>query len=356
MQRFGDINMPYIEVADVKDLMRRKMMTLPFSPQLIEEMKKALDNGEQVILFQNRRGYTPVLECRKCGWVPKCQFCDVSLTYHQEFNKMVCHYCGSTYDVPKACPNCGEQEIRSYGLGTEKIEEEVHKLFPQAKTARLDLDTTQSRNAYERILADFSQQKTNILVGTQMVSKGLDFDNVHVVGILDADTMLTRPDFRAFERSFQMMSQVAGRAGRRNKAGHVILQTKHAEYPVVKQILENNYEEMYRNQDADRMNFNYPPYCRLIYIYLRHRNDKTVGEAAKALGISLRQSLGNIVLGPDKPVVSRISLMYIRRIMVKVPLSASTNKVRTSLAAIVKQLSTIPAFHSVNIYYDVDPI
>lgn len=356
MQRFGDINMPYIEVADVKDLMRRKMMTLPFSPQLIEEMKKALDNGEQVILFQNRRGYTPVLECRKCGWVPKCQFCDVSLTYHQEFNKMVCHYCGSTYDVPKSCPNCGEQEIRSYGFGTEKIEEEVHKLFPQAKTARLDLDTTQSRNAYERILADFSQQKTNILVGTQMVSKGLDFDNVHVVGILDADTMLTRPDFRAFERSFQMMSQVAGRAGRRNKAGHVILQTKHAEYPVVKQIVENNYEEMYRNQDADRMNFNYPPYCRLIYIYLRHRNDKTVGEAAKALGISLRQSLGNIVLGPDKPVVSRISLMYIRRIMVKVPLSASTNKVRTSLAAIVKQLSTIPAFHSVNIYYDVDPI
>jgi len=356
MQRYGDINMPVIKVVDIKDLLRRKMMSLPFSPQLTEEMKKALDNGEQVILFQNRRGYTPVLECHKCGWVPTCQFCDVSLTYHQEFNKMVCHYCGSTYDVPRVCPNCGEQEIHSYGFGTEKIEEEVRKLFPQAKTARLDLDTTQSRNAYEHILSDFSQQKTNILVGTQMVSKGLDFDNVHVVGILDADTMMTRPDFRAFERSFQMMSQVAGRAGRRNKPGCVILQTKHTDYPVIKQIVENNYEEMFQAQDIERKNFKYPPYSRLIYVYLKHRNDKTVGEAAKVLGISLRQSFGNIILGPDKPVVSKIHMMHIRRIMVKVPLSANTNKVRTALMARVKQLLAVSAFHSVNIYYDVDPI
>ncbi len=355
-QRYGNINLPIIDIVDVKDLLRRKMMTLPFSPHLIEEIRKALENKEQVILFQNRRGYTPVLECHKCGWIPTCQFCDISLTYHQDFNKMVCHYCGSTYDVPHVCPCCGEQELRSFGYGTEKIEEEVKRLFPEAKTARLDLDTTRSRNAYEKILSDFTEQKTNILIGTQMVSKGLDFDNVHVVGILDADTMLTRPDFRAFERSFQMMSQVAGRAGRKNSQGHVILQTKHTEYPVIKQIVDNNYDAMYSAQKEERKLFRYPPYSRLIYIYMKHREDKVVGEAAKILAASLRRQLGNIILGPDKPAVSRINLMYIRKIIVKVPLNSNTQNVRTTLKSVVHLLLKPPVYHALNIYYDVDPI
>ncbi len=355
-QRYGNIQMPVIEVVDVKDLLRRKIMTLPFSPRLTEEMEKALHNKEQVILFQNRRGYTPVTECRHCGWVPTCQFCDVSLTYHQDFHKLVCHYCGSTYDVPRQCPCCGEEDIRSYGFGTEKIEDEVHKYFPEAKTARLDLDTTRQRNAYERILSDFAQQKTDILIGTQMVSKGLDFDNVHVVGILDADTMLTRPDFRAFERSFQMMSQVAGRAGRRNNRGYVILQTKHTDYSVIRQIVENNYKQMYLEQNAERQDFNYPPYSRLIYIYIRHRYESVAAEGAKTLASILRKSLGQSILGPDKPAIAKVSMMHIRKITLKISLSSSPSQIRQLLRDATNQLIALPKFHALNIYFDVDPI
>ena len=355
-QRYGNIQMPVIEVVDVKDLLRRKMMTLPFSPRLIEEMEKALSNKEQVILCQNRRGYSPVMECRKCGWVPKCQFCDVSLTYHQEFHRLVCHYCGSTYDVPRQCPCCEETDIRTFGFGTEKIEEEVRRHFPSCRTARLDLDTTRQRDAYERILSDFAQHKTDVLIGTQMVSKGLDFDNVHVVGILDADTMLTRPDFRAFERSFQMMSQVAGRAGRKNSRGYVILQTRHTDYPVIQQIVQNDYSQMYHEQEEERHDFNYPPYSRLIYIYLKHREDRVAGEAARALATSLRTSLGDYVLGPDRPLVGKVSMMHIRKITLKVPLTSSPGKVRQVLHAMVGRLLATPSYHSLNIYFDVDPV
>ncbi|MBQ0080241.1 MAG: primosomal protein N' [Alistipes sp.] len=355
-KRYGNMQLPKIEVVDIKDLLHRKMMKYPFSPRLEEEMRKALDNGEQIILFQNRRGYTPVLECKTCGWVPKCQFCDVNLTYHQNFNKLVCHYCGNSYNVPRQCPNCQETEIRSIGFGTEKIEEEVKKRFPLARTARLDLDTTRTKNAYEQILFNFSQHNTDILIGTQMVSKGLDFDNVHVVGILDADTMLTRSDFRAFERSFQMMSQVAGRAGRHNKQGYVILQTKHADLPVIQQIVDNDYEAMFHEQQIERKNFVYPPYCRMIYIYLKHRDDKVVGEASQILANMLRQSFTDTILGPDRPAIGRIQLQYIRKIILKVIPQYSQTQTRAILKACVENLLKTPQFHSVNVYFDVDPL
>ena len=354
--RFGNIQLPCVEIIDTKDLRKRKMMPTPFSPRLQEEMRKTLKEGGQVILFHNRRGYTPVLECRKCGWVPTCQFCDVSLTYHQNIHKLVCHYCGATYDVPRKCPCCEEQDMGFSGFGTEKIEEEVHKFFPEARTARLDFDSTRTRHSYERILEDFACGKTDVLIGTQMVSKGLDFDRVRVVGILDADTMLARPDFRAFERSFQMISQVAGRAGRRTERGYVILQTKHPEYSVVRQIVDNDYDSMYREQLKVREEFRYPPFYRLIHVVLRHRDDRVAGDAALFLASVLRQSLGENILGPDRPVISRIRLMYIRNIIVKVAPSYSPHAIREILARAVSQTVSVPRYRTVDVYFDVDPL
>ena len=355
-KRFGDMEMPVIEVADVKDLMHRKMMHPPFTPRLEEEIDKALEAGEQVILFQNRRGYTPVVECHNCGWVPTCQFCDVSLTYHQNTHSMVCHYCGTTYEVPTVCPQCGEKELRSLGFGTEKIEEEVQKRFPKARTARLDLDTARTRNSYEKILDDFAERHTDILIGTQMVSKGLDFDNVHVVGILDADTMMTRPDFRSYERSFQMMAQVAGRAGRRGKQGFVILQTKHADYPVVQQVVENDYRAMFKQQEEERRQFLYPPFCRLIYVYLRSREDRVVSEAARVLADDLKNIFGKSVLGPDRPAIARIQMLYYRKIILKVGNGSSTSQVRALLKAAAGRLTKNPLYRSVSVFFDVDPL
>lgn len=355
-KRYGNIQLPKIEVVDIKDLLHRKMIKYPFSPQLEEQIEQALSAKEQVILFQNRRGYTPIIECHKCGWVPTCEFCDVSLTYHQNIHRLVCHYCGATYDVPESCPQCGENDLRSWGFGTEKIEEEVQKRFPNARTARLDLDTTHTRNSYENILNDFAKQQTDILIGTQMVSKGLDFDNVHVVGILNADTMLTRPDFRAFERSFQMMAQVAGRAGRRGKQGYVILQTKHIDYPVIKQIVQNNYEEMFRQQEQERKEFLYPPFCRLIYIYLRHRDDHIVEDAACILAEKLRYFFGKHILGPDRPAIGRIQMLYYRKIILKIEYNTSPSKVRILLKTAIKCLYENPFYKSINIYFDVDPL
>ena len=354
--RFGEIHLPKIEVADVKELMRTKQMKPPFSPRLEEEIGKALADRQQVILFQNRRGYVPVVECSVCGWTPTCEFCDVTLTYHQDIRRMVCHYCGRTFDVPKACPNCGEHNLRSIGFGTEKIEEEVRKRFPKARTARLDLDTTRTRTAHEHIIGDFAAGRTDILIGTQMVSKGLDFDNVHVVGILDADTLLTRPDFRSFERSFQMLSQVAGRAGRRNRQGYVILQTKHADYPVIGQVVSNDYHAMFEEQMEEREAFHYPPFYRLIYIYLKHRDNCVAEEAAQQLARLLRTSFGERVLGPDKPAIARLQLLYIRKIALKLERSLSSGQVRQILKQAVSTLHERPEFNSLRVYFDVDPI
>jgi primosomal protein N' (replication factor Y) len=246
--------------------------------------------------------------------------------------------------------------LKSFGFGTEKIEEEIKKRFPKARTARLDLDTTKNKNAHENIINNFAAGKTDILIGTQMVSKGLDFDNVHVVGILDADTMLTRPDFRSFERSFQMMSQVAGRAGRRNKRGYVILQTKHADYPVIRQVVDNDYASMYEEQMEERQTFRYPPFYRLIYIYLKHRDNNTVEQAAQQLGTLLRQVFGERILGPDKPAIARLQLLYIRKIALKVERTASTREVHKRLIETVAQLKQTSAYNALRVYFDVDPI
>ncbi len=354
-ERYQDICLPHIEVVDIKELIHQKKMKGPFSPILIKEMREALERKEQVILFQNRRGFAPMVECHTCGWVSKCKNCDVSLTYHKGLNQLTCHYCGYTIPVPKMCPACNGTELMHKGMGTERIEEDVQLLFPEAKVARMDLDTTRTRTAYERIISDFEQGKTDILIGTQMVSKGLDFEHVSVVGILNADTMLNYPDFRSYERAYQLMAQVSGRAGRKNKQGLVILQTKSPDLPVIRQVMENNYEQLYDDQLAERQLFRYPPFYRLIYVYLKHRKEAVLDQAAEIMAEMLRTGLGNRVLGPDKPVVSRIQTLFIKKMVIKVEGNTSMAKVREYLLGVQQAIVEDERFRSLMVYYDVDP-
>ncbi len=354
-QRFKGIELPEIKVVDIKDMQRRKMMYGPISPLLLETMQQALADGEQVILFQNRRGFAPMIECRVCGWVPKCDNCDVSLTLHKNMNQLTCHYCGYTYSVPKRCPNCESDDLRPHGYGTEKVEEKIMELFPGVPVARMDLDTTRSRNAYERIINDFSAGRTKILIGTQMVSKGLDFDHVRVVGILNADSMLNVPDFRAYEHAFTMMSQVAGRAGRKGKRGLVILQTKDTEQAVIRQVVENNWCDFYSLMLAERRLFHYPPFYRLIYVYLKHKDENRADTAALEMGGRLRQWFGARVLGPDKPAVSKVRTLFIRKIMLKLEMGIDMKKVRQCLHTAQLQMEQDKRYSSLQIYYDVDP-
>lgn len=355
-ERFGGVNMPEIVVEDVKELRRKKLMKTPLSPRLIEEVRNAIAEDEQAILFLNRRGYAPVLECRTCGWTPRCQACDVPLTFHQQSHRLVCHYCGASHDIPRQCPNCGDTDLRDIGYGTERVEEIVAQLFPSAHIARMDLDTTQSRTAYERIIRDFQTGRTNLLVGTQMVTKGLDFEHVRVVGILNADQMLNQPNFRAFERAFQMMSQVAGRAGRRGKRGLVVLQTRQPDLGVVKQVVENDYETLFNQQLVERDLYAYPPFVRIIDIYLKHRNEDICSHAAEAMAYMLRPYFGDMILGPDRPAVGRIQYLHIRKIMLKVKADISATWVRQMLVAARNGLWQQPAYKGVNIYFDVDPM
>lgn len=354
-QRFKGIELPEIRVVDVKEMQRRKMMYGPVSPMLLDTMRQALEEGEQVILFQNRRGFAPMIECRVCGWVPKCENCDVSLTLHKNMNQLTCHYCGYTYSVPKVCPNCESEDLRPYGYGTEKIEEKIMELFPGVPVARMDLDTTRSRNAYERIINDFSAGRTKILIGTQMVSKGLDFDHVRVVGILNADSMLNMPDFRAYEHAYTMMAQVAGRAGRKGKQGIVVLQTKNREQPVISQVVNNDMKGFYAQMLAERRLFHYPPFYRLIYVYLKHKDEGRVDTAALEMGGRLRQWLGTRVLGPDKPSVSKVRTLFIRKIMLKLEPGIDMAKVRRCLHLAQQQMEQDKRYVSLMIYYDVDP-
>jgi primosomal protein N' (replication factor Y) len=354
-ERYQDIRLPQIEVVDVQDLKRRRLMTDPFSPRLLEEMRAALDRHEQVILFQNRRGFAPMIECNTCGWVPRCNSCDVSLTYHKGLHQLTCHYCGHTYAVPSVCPACNGTDLENRGFGTERIEDDVKALFPEARVARMDLDTTRSRTAYERIISDFQNGDTDILIGTQMVSKGLDFERVSVVGILNADTLLNYPDFRSYERAFQLMAQVAGRAGRKHKQGLVILQTRSPQLPVVQQVVANDYEQLYLDQIAERQLFRYPPFFRLIYVYLKHRKEEVLDQAADLMAAQLRHGLGDRVLGPDKPHVARISALFIKKMVVKVELQASLAKVRNYLHAVQQAILQDERFRSLTVYYDVDP-
>lgn len=355
-ERHQQIQLPHIEVVDIKELARKKRMTAQFSPLLLQKIREALDKKEQVILFQNRRGFAPMIECRTCGWVPKCKNCDVSLTYHKGLNQLTCHYCGYTYQVPKSCPACGGVELMNRGFGTEKIEDDIKLIFPEARVARMDLDTTRTRTAYERIIADFEEGKTDILIGTQMVSKGLDFDRVSVVGILNADSMLNYPDFRSYERAFQLMAQVAGRAGRKNKQGLVVLQTKSPDLSLIHQVVANDYNGLYQTQIDERRLFKYPPFYRLIYVYLKHRKEGVLEQAADLMAGYLRNGLGDRVLGPDRPPVSRIQTLFIRKIVVKIEQQASMSKVREYLQQVQRAIIEDERFRSLLVYYDVDPM
>ena len=355
-ERYKGIELPEIQVVDIKDLQHRKMMSGPFSPVLLLKVREALERGEQAILFQNRRGYAPMIECKQCGWVPHCQHCDVSLTLHRNLHQLSCHYCGYTYQVPSECPACGSHELQSRGYGTEKIEDEVRTLFPEARIARMDLDTTRTRQAYERIINDFSAGRTNILIGTQMISKGLDFDRVSVVGILNADTMLNYPDFRAYEHAFMMMSQVSGRAGRKGRRGLVILQTKSPDLPVIRQIVGNDYNAFFRSIMAERRQFRYPPFTRLVYVYLKHRSDNLVDTAGLELGSRLRQWFGARVLGPDRPAVAKVKSLAIRKLLLKIEPGLDLPTVRRYLTLAQQQMLQDKRYASLQIYFDVDPL
>ena len=355
-ERHQQIRLPQIELVDIKELARKKRMTAQFSPYLLQKIREALENREQVILFQNRRGFAPMIECRTCGWVPKCRNCDVSLTYHKGLNQLTCHYCGCTYPVPRSCPACGGVELVNRGFGTEKVEDDIKAIFPEAWVARMDLDTTRTRSAYERIISDFQNGKTDILIGTQMVSKGLDFDRVSVVGILNADSMLNYPDFRSYERAFQLMAQVAGRAGRKNGQGLVVLQTKSPDLPLIHEVMDNDYLRMYREQMEEREMFRYPPFYRLVYVYLKHRKEDVLDQAADWMAQCLRKGLGERILGPDKPPVARIQTLYIKKIVVKVEQQASMSKVRAYLRSVQQALMEDRRFRSLTVYYDVDPM
>lgn len=353
--RYKDVAMPEIRVVDTKDLYHRKMMRGAFSPDLLEAMRTALRNKKQVLLFQNRRGFAPMVECKVCGWVPKCKNCDVSLTYHRSMNLLTCHYCGYTYPVPKQCPNCESTELLGRGYGTEKIEDRVRELFPEARIARMDLDTTRSAGAYGRIIDDFSCGRTDILIGTQMITKGLDFSGVTVVGIMNADTMLNYPDFRAYEQAFQMLSQVSGRAGRRDERGLVILQTKSADLPVIQQVVAGDFQTFARDLLEERSMFRYPPFYHLVYVYLRHRNEQLVDSAAIEMASRLRQAFADRVLGPDKPAVARVKTESIRKIVIKLEQGINLPLARQCMAEARTQLLQDKRYAAMTVFFDVDP-
>lgn len=356
MTRYKNIQLPEIQVVDVKDLRRRKMMNGPFSPALLAAVREALAVGRQAILFHNRRGFAPMTECHVCGWVPHCDKCDVSLTLHKSLGRLTCHYCGSVFYVPDRCPCCGSTDLRARGYGTENIEDRVRDIFPEARISRMDLDTTRTRNAYERIIGEFSSGHTNLLIGTQMVSKGLDFGNVAVVGILDADTMLNNPDFRAYEHAFMMMSQVAGRAGRKGSRGKVILQTRNPELPVIGEVVRNDFKTFYKELFEERRMFRYPPFSHIVCVYLRHRDARVADDAAADMARLLRAALGDRVLGPDRPSVARVKTMSIRKILIKLENGISLPRVRECLRSQQSVLMQNRRYATLETYYDVDPL
>lgn len=356
--RFADTPSPDIIPVDLKELKRKKKMKREalFSPLLIDKITNALDKQEQVILFQNRRGFAPMVECKDCGHVPHCLNCDVSLTYHKRQERLVCHYCGYSIRLPEQCPECQGTDIRMMGFGTEKVEEEIAALFPSAKTDRLDFDTARTRTAYERILSDFDQGKTQILIGTQMLSKGLDFANVSVVGILNADSLMNFPDFRAHERAYQLMAQVSGRAGRRETPGTVVLQTAQPEHPLINMVMRSAYKEMVKLQLEERHLFKYPPYFRLITLVLRSRNETALRESASIYAEKLRAKFGDRVLGPVTPVVTRVQTLYVRNILLKMEIAASIASTRELLEKVYGEMQSLPAFRQLLFHYDVDPM
>lgn len=354
--RFQDIKMPEIKIVDTKEAFRKKQMKSHFSPGMLDAIQETIDNNKQVILFQNRRGFSPRIECDLCGWVPGCPHCDVKLTYHKFENRLICHYCGFSSQIPAKCPACGGQGITTKGYGTERIEDDLSLIFPEYKIGRMDLDTARTRKKIDAIIEDFETGKTNILIGTQMVSKGLDFNNVGLVGIINADNMLSFPDFRTNERSFQLMTQVSGRAGRKNEQGKVIIQTSQPEHPVIDYVLNQDFNALYQWQITERKEYNYPPFARLIEIVLKHKDDSIVEQAARELAIELRKSFGNRLLGYEKPLVSKIQTFYLRHMILKIERNLPLNKVREIIYNNVDNLKAKANFKAVIITPDVDPM
>lgn len=355
-ERHQNIEMPEIVTADFKDAYRRKQMNSHLTPLLFAEITGALERKEQVILFQNRRGFSPFIECKMCGWVPKCNQCDVSLTYHKHNNSLVCHYCGYTSNHPGKCVTCGNRELTNKGFGTEKVEEDLARIFPDARIDRMDLDTTRSKRGFEKIIHSFEKKEIDILIGTQMVTKGLDFENVSIVGILNADNLLNQPDFRAYERSYQLMAQVGGRSGRKNKRGKVIIQTSEPAHPIILNVINNDYEAMYRGQIAERKHFKYPPFYRMIGITLRHREKTDLDRIAMELSQQLRERFGSRILGPEYPVISRIKLLYIKQLWIKIEREVSVVHAKRQMQEILDRVKLHPDNKSVQIAIDVDPI
>ena len=355
-ERHQNIEMPEIVTADFKDAYRRKQMNSHLTPLLFTEITGALERKEQVILFQNRRGFSPFVECKMCGWVPKCTHCDVSLTYHKHNNSLVCHYCGYSINHPGTCNTCGAKELTNKGFGTEKVEEDLQVIFPDAKIDRMDLDTTRSKRGFEKIIHSFEQGDIDILIGTQMVTKGLDFENVSIVGILNADNLLNQPDFRAYERSYQLMAQVGGRSGRKNKRGKVIIQTSEPTHPIILNVIDNDYEAMYRGQIAERKHFKYPPFYRMIGIILKHRDKNELDRIAHELSVNLRERFGARILGPEYPVISRIKLLYIKQLWIKIEREISVVNAKRQMQEIIDHVKTQSGNKTIQIAIDVDPI
>lgn len=356
-ERYGGVQLPEIRLVDTAKARRASQMKGALALDTIALLRQAIDGGNQSIIFLNRRGYAPVAQCNLCAWTPKCEHCDVSLTYHKRIDKLVCHYCGAMYPLPVVCPACHEPAIEIHGYGTERMEDELAPALGDAKALRMDLDTTRNKDGYQKIIAEFSRGDAQVLVGTQMVTKGLDFDRVRTVAIVNTDALINQPDFRASERAFNMIGQVAGRAGRRDRQGMVAIQTRQPDNPIFRFITSHDYRGFYETELAERQHFNYPPFTRLIYVYIKHRDPRALDELASAYGARLRQLFGNRVFGPEEPMVGRVQTFYIRKIMLKIEVNASMRKVKQIMRATYEEMhaSRMPAVKSAIVYYDVDP-
>lgn len=356
LERFDGIRMPEVKVVDMRDQRKRKECRGLYSNPLLVASRKALGEGKQVIMFQNRRGYAPMVECKECAWVPKCKNCDVSLVFHRNIRELRCHYCGYSMTLPNLCPVCGQDSVETYGYGTERIADDLNEIFNEYRVARMDLDTTRNKDAYEDIIDDFSSHKTDILVGTQMVTKGLDFERVRVVGVLNADSILNYPDFRSNERAFNMIEQVAGRAGRKNEVGEVYVQTTDPNNQIIEKVKTHDYEGYYDEQIDERQRFAYPPFTKIVNIYLKHKDERMVNSLAVNYVLELRKIFGNRVLGPEKPIVGRVANYYIQSIMLKIEANASMRKVKDLLRTVYERVSVDKNMRSAILYYDVDPV
>jgi primosomal protein N' (replication factor Y) (superfamily II helicase) len=354
-ERFGLIRLPGIVIGNTREAYRKKLMVSHFTPELLQSMDEALGKDEQIILFQNRRGFSPYIECSDCGWIPVCTQCAVNLTYHKGIGRLVCHYCGYTVGVPHKCENCGSSGLVTRGFGTEKIEDEIKIVFPDARVARMDQDTTRRKNSFGSIIKAFEERRIDILIGTQMISKGLDFENLTVVGILNADNMLNFPDFRAHERSYQLMEQVSGRAGRRQKQGKVVIQTADPAHRIIRLVLRHDYEGMFRQQAEERKAFNYPPFCRLVRISIKHKDKALLNHYSEMLGNDLKSIFGKRVLGPEFPLISQVQLWYIKTILIKIEREKPHAKAKQLIVEAIDRLEKEKGASSLKIAIDVDP-